>query len=71
MATAADRLSRAFGVPVEVESALAGEMVSATRFEREEGLKAALDELAMALGAQVIERPEGGFRVEMPSDGAQ
>ena len=63
MARVADRLSQAFDTPVEVDAALAGELVSGTRFEREAGLEAALQELAMSLGAQVVPLEGGGFRI--------
>jgi ferric-dicitrate binding protein FerR (iron transport regulator) len=59
----AARLSAAFGVPVEVDPALAAETVSATRFEREAGAEAALAELALSLGARVEARPGGGYRL--------
>jgi ferric-dicitrate binding protein FerR (iron transport regulator) len=59
----AARLAAAFGVPVEVDPALAGETVSATRFEREAGLEAALQELALSLGARVEAGPGGGYRI--------
>jgi ferric-dicitrate binding protein FerR (iron transport regulator) len=59
----AARLSATFGVRVEVDPALAGETVSATRFEREAGVEAALQELALSLGARVVALPAGGYRI--------
>ena len=59
----AGRLSAAFGVPVEVDAALAGEAVSVTRFERDAGVEVALEELALTLGARLEPRLEGGYRL--------
>ena len=56
-------LAAAFRVPVEVDPTLVGETVSATRFEREVGLEAALEELALSLGARVEALPGGGYRL--------
>ena len=64
LARMALRLSEAFEVDIAVDPALAEEELSATHFEREAGARAALDELALALGARVVERPDGGFRIE-------
>ena len=66
LSAVAARLSEAFGVPVDVDPALAGEMVSATRFEREAGLAAVLEELALTLGARIEGQPGGGYRL-LPS----
>ncbi|HLT46241.1 MAG TPA: FecR domain-containing protein [Rubricoccaceae bacterium] len=63
LSAVAARLAEAFGVPVEVDAALAREMVSATRFEREAGIEAALHELALTLGARVEALPGGGYRI--------
>jgi ferric-dicitrate binding protein FerR (iron transport regulator) len=63
MADVAEQLSEVFDTRVEVDATLAGEMVSGTRFEREAGLEAALQELAMSLGAQVGPLEGGGFRI--------
>lgn len=63
MARVAEYLSEAFDLPVEVAPALAGEMVSGTRFEREAGLAAAVQELALSLGARILPLEGGGFRI--------
>ena len=63
MADVAEQLSEVFDTPVEVDATLAQEMVSETRFEREAGLQAALRELAMSLGAQLVALEGGGFRI--------
>lgn len=59
----AGRLAAAFGVPVAVDPALAAETISATRFERDAGVEAALQELALSLGARVEAGLEGGYRI--------
>ncbi len=63
MARVAEYLSEAFDLPVEVGQDLANEMVSGTRFEREAGLEAAVQELALSLGAEVVSLEGGGFRI--------
>ncbi len=63
MQRVAEYLARAFDMPVEVAPVLAGEMVTGTRFEREAGLEAALQELALSLGAQVAPLQGGGFQI--------
>ena len=63
MASVAEQLSRVFDMEVEVDATLAGELVSSTSFEREAGLEAALQELALSLGAQVLQLEGGGFRI--------
>lgn len=63
MLVVAERLSRAFDVTVEVAPELAGEMVSGTRFEIEAGLDAALEELALTLGAEIVPT-DNGFRLQ-------
>lgn len=64
MSRVAQRLSYAFDVSVEVASELANEVVSGTRFDREAGVEAALQELALALGAEITETPDGSYRLE-------
>ena len=66
VAVVAARLADAFGAEIAVDDALASEMVSVTRFERDAGLDAALDELAITLGARV-EREASGYRL-VPED---
>ena len=63
MASVAEQLSRVFDMEVEVDATLAGELVSSTSFEREAGLEAALQELALSLGAKVVQLEGGGFRI--------
>lgn len=71
MARVAERLSDAFGVPVEVDAVLGQQLISATRFARDDGLEAALAELALALDATVEPLPDGGFRLVPASRPAQ
>ena len=63
MVRVAEQLSEIFDTPVEVDVALADEIVSGTRFEREAGLESALQELALSLDAQVVPLEGGGFRI--------
>jgi ferric-dicitrate binding protein FerR (iron transport regulator) len=66
LGTAAGRIASAFGVRVEVDSALATEAVTGS-FDRDAGPRTALEALAMAVDGR-LEETAGGFRIVPSTD---